>query len=341
MFNKKPSFHRNLTPIKIVDHLSGREILVAGNPMNYPGYRKSFYCKMISRLALLCIIIVSSFMVISQTTEHVVASSPLCQHEEYISHVIMEEKLPSLSEILIGQIEFTIHEYECEDIVQLTDEEMLNGYQYNPTTFYLPEIIIPALPFSQIQFTSTYTDNIAIAWNFFISRGVSPEATAGIVGTLIRETTTINPMLVNHGDNPRAKNHPDSIGIGQWNGYRALALRRQSNWQSLYVQLEFMWNEMQTSDINMRMRGSDAVGNPLGMRNINNRNTSPLYGGFMEFIHLRCVDHAARLFDAAYTRSGDTSANGRIYRRVRYSIQVFERFQEEYYASLYYGGYEI
>ena len=166
-------------------------------------------------------------------------------------------------------------------------------------------------------------DNITIAWNFFMGKGVSPAATAAILGTLIKETTTVNPNAINRGD---GQDGSDSIGIMQWNSGRAANLRSRPNWQTLEVQLEFAWEEMNTRDVHLRMTGFDSRGNPLGMTNIVNKGARPLLGGFEEFIIGTDIDNLARMFDAAYTRSGDSITNGLIQRRVQFAINAFNRF---------------
>jgi len=229
----------------------------------------------------------------------------------------------ALCEYLISYtyMEYVYHEYDNEHI------ECEYEYSHDEYYPYLPEVYVH-ISFSEYMFISSYTDNIAISWNFFISRGVSPQATAAIIGTLIKETTTINPLAVNHGD---AKDGTASRGIAQWNMGRLSNLQRRPNWDTLYVQLNFMWDEMQSNDINLRFRGRDAVGNPLGMGNMRRKNTTPIEGGFAEFIQMTCIDHAARLFDAVYTRSGDTEQNGRLTRRINHAFGVYERFQYEFY----------
>lgn len=92
------------------------------------------------------------------------------------------------------------------------------------------------------------TDNAASAFNFFVGQGLAPHQAAGIVGNLQGESGQgLNPNAVNKGD---GRDGSDSIGIGQWNGPRAEALKayaasKGANWNDLGTQLEFLHSELQ------------------------------------------------------------------------------------------------
>ena len=90
------------------------------------------------------------------------------------------------------------------------------------------------------------------AVNFFRSNGLSDVATAGVVGVLLHESgsESLNPNARNPGDGAAGD---DSIGIGQWNGSRAAALKafaasRGKPWNDLDTQLAFVLQEMKTSE---------------------------------------------------------------------------------------------
>lgn len=91
-------------------------------------------------------------------------------------------------------------------------------------------------------------DNGQSAFNFFLGRGLAPEQAAGIVGNLQGESGQgLNPNAVNPGD---GRDGSDSIGIGQWNGDRAQALKdyaasKNTPWNDLNTQLEFLHSELQ------------------------------------------------------------------------------------------------
>lgn len=88
------------------------------------------------------------------------------------------------------------------------------------------------------------------AVTFFRSNGMSDIATAALVGVLIHESgsESLNPNARNPGDGSAGD---DSIGIGQWNGARAAALKafaasRGKQWNDLETQLAFVLHEMKT-----------------------------------------------------------------------------------------------
>lgn len=89
--------------------------------------------------------------------------------------------------------------------------------------------------------------NAKIAFEYYVSQGMSPVQAAGIVGNLQGESGQgLNPAAVNPGD---GRDGSDSIGIGQWNSTRAQALRdfaaaKGTSWNDLNTQLEFLHNEL-------------------------------------------------------------------------------------------------
>ncbi len=91
------------------------------------------------------------------------------------------------------------------------------------------------------------SDNARIAFEYYVSQGLSPVQAAGIVGNLQGESGQgLNPNAINPGD---GRDGSDSIGIGQWNSTRAQALRdfaaaKGTSWNDLNTQLEFLHNEL-------------------------------------------------------------------------------------------------
>lgn len=90
-------------------------------------------------------------------------------------------------------------------------------------------------------------DNAKAAFDYYVGQGLSPVQAAGIVGNLQGESGQgLNPNAINPGD---GRDGSDSIGIGQWNGPRAQALRdyaasKGMSWNDLNTQLEFLHNEL-------------------------------------------------------------------------------------------------
>jgi len=90
-------------------------------------------------------------------------------------------------------------------------------------------------------------DNAQVAFNYFVSQGLSPVQAAGIVGNLQGESGQgLNTQTVNRGD---GRDGSDSIGIGQWNSTRAQALKDYAASKGvphtdLTTQLEFLHSEL-------------------------------------------------------------------------------------------------
>jgi hypothetical protein len=90
-------------------------------------------------------------------------------------------------------------------------------------------------------------DNAQAAFNFYVAQGLEPHQAAGIVGNLQGESGQgLNPSAINKGD---GRDGSDSIGIAQWNGPRAEALKayaasKGTDWTDLNTQLEFLHSEL-------------------------------------------------------------------------------------------------
>lgn len=89
--------------------------------------------------------------------------------------------------------------------------------------------------------------NSRAAFDYYVSQGLEPHQAAGIVGNLQGESgQELNPLAVNPGD---GRDGSDSIGIAQWNGTRAQALKEFAAskgvpWSDLNIQLEFLHSEL-------------------------------------------------------------------------------------------------
>jgi hypothetical protein len=90
-------------------------------------------------------------------------------------------------------------------------------------------------------------DNARLAFEYFVSQGLSPVQAAGIVGNLQGESGQgLNTNTINPGD---GRDGSDSIGIAQWNSTRAQALRNYAASKGtphtdLTTQLEFLHSEL-------------------------------------------------------------------------------------------------
>lgn len=95
----------------------------------------------------------------------------------------------------------------------------------------------------QSSINPNLTDKKKQAMNFFVSKGLSAHAAAGIVGNLMQESglnTTIK------GDGGKA------FGLAQWHpdrqkGLKALAKSRGSDISDFETQLEYVWQELNSS----------------------------------------------------------------------------------------------
>lgn len=88
------------------------------------------------------------------------------------------------------------------------------------------------------------------AYGFFVSKGWSPAAAAGIVGGLIHESVGLNTSALNPRDGADGS---DSIGLAQWNSGRAQQLKafaadQGKDWRDFGVQLAFVDHELRTTE---------------------------------------------------------------------------------------------
>jgi len=91
-------------------------------------------------------------------------------------------------------------------------------------------------------------DRARQGFDFFVSRGYSPAASAGILGNFVQESG-LNPGALNPGDGSDGSN---SIGLGQWNSVRAQNLSRfaqanKLNPRDFETQLRFTDWELQNT----------------------------------------------------------------------------------------------
>lgn len=87
--------------------------------------------------------------------------------------------------------------------------------------------------------------------NFFVKEGYSREQAIGIMNNLTHESGgVLNPAATNPGDGADGS---DAIGIGQWNGTRAIELQKFAraqgkDWKDFDTQLAFVAKELNTSE---------------------------------------------------------------------------------------------
>lgn len=93
--------------------------------------------------------------------------------------------------------------------------------------------------------------NVGRAYQRLISKGWTPAQAAGVVGNLTAESGgSLNTQARNPGD---GSDGSDSIGVAQWNGARAKALKafaaeRGTDWHDFDTQIDFVDHELRTSE---------------------------------------------------------------------------------------------
>ena len=101
------------------------------------------------------------------------------------------------------------------------------------------------------QISAPVGGNVGRAYQRLISKGWTPTQAAGIVGNLVAESgSQLNTQARNSGD---GSDGSDSIGIAQWNGARATALKdfaaaQGKDWHDIDVQTDFIDHELRTSE---------------------------------------------------------------------------------------------
>lgn len=101
------------------------------------------------------------------------------------------------------------------------------------------------------QIKSPQGGNVGRAYQRLISKGWTPAQAAGVVGNLTAESGgSLNTQARNPGD---GSDGSDSIGVAQWNGARAKALKafaadRGTDWHDFDTQIDFVDHELRTSE---------------------------------------------------------------------------------------------
>lgn len=85
-------------------------------------------------------------------------------------------------------------------------------------------------------------DNVEKSWRYFIGKGFTPEQSAGIVGNFQAESG-VNPEAFNSAGGGQG-----AYGIAQWRGGRQSRLKEKPNFNTLSVQLDYVWEELNSSE---------------------------------------------------------------------------------------------
>lgn len=139
-------------------------------------------------------------------------------------------------------------------------------------------------------------------YDFCISKGMSHAAACGVLGN-IRQESGFNPEKVQYGGGPgRGLFQLDS---GRLDNMINSAYERGLEWTTVYAQMEHMWDELNTEDIDMRFKGRISPGN------MNYIGIEGHPEGVQGFIHCDDVYYATALFEAAYERAGSPNMENR------------------------------
>lgn len=149
------------------------------------------------------------------------------------------------------------------------------------------------------------SNNVEIAFNFFVSKGLTEEQSAGIVGNLMRES---GPDLDYTYDN-----FDTGVGIAQWIQGRAdnlvaFAEATGRDYLTLEVQLEFIWFEL---------TGEPPTEGPIAGAEA---------AAYDALIATTTVAEAATEFEDKYERSQDTVENGGTQERIDFAEEVYDTY---------------
>ena len=158
---------------------------------------------------------------------------------------------------------------------------------------------------------SSYDTEIAKqVWAFFISKGYSPECTAGIMGNMYAESAMNPKAIQNGGKGPAA-------GICQWENYNTQSGRwrnlyeyakgNNKAWTDLDMQLNFIHFELQSKDIDNRLSGKTASSN-ITKTGLDISKAMP----YEQWKVCTDIPTACCLFEAAFERAGVVAMDKRI-----------------------------
>lgn len=161
----------------------------------------------------------------------------------------------------------SIFSYEPKESEEEESEDLTNS------PFYIPQTTsnnddLQITDSSQAQSSQTRVTGSSVhakIMNYFLDKGLSKHAAAGIMGNLYMESR-LNPSAIGDGGT--------SGGIAQWhaNRFRQLKLfakKRNKDWKDLDTQLDFLWYELNSTYRNVyekirNAKDSDSVVNIWG-----------------------------------------------------------------------------
>lgn len=140
---------------------------------------------------------------------------------------------------------------------------------------------IEADVYSELRKEFTHEVTVAIMGNIYQESRMNPSADAGSKGLFQLEGGRLNNF------HTWCNNH----------GY---------HYHDHYAQIAYMIREMQSRDMDLRLKGKVSPGNLSAM------GVEPLHGGYEQFKNLKDVEVATRVFQATYERAGAPMISQRI-----------------------------
>ncbi len=177
--------------------------------------------------------------------------------------------------------------------------DMVHERSYHLGSRYITGYCTPDYPEADFSGNS----NAEIAYHFLRSQGLTREAAVAVLGNLKQESG-IDPNQCQSGGPGR--------GICQWEeggrfeDLKSFAEIKGKQWNSLEVQLEFMWQEF--------------IGGEATCAFILNRD----YGGLENFKRATDIAWAVEAFEKSFERAG----NPMMERRIQYADEFYKQFQE-------------
>ena len=172
------------------------------------------------------------------------------------------------------------------DNTSSTTNGTINGFSLDT-----PEVILTGLGAKP---------NAVTIWKYFINKGYSPAAVAGLMGNLYHESHLDPTCIQGGGKGPGA-------GIAQWENYKTKSARwsnlndfaqaKGKDWTDLLTQLQFMEEELSKLD-NWFGKANDSAG------------STPTT--FADWKKSKDVEMATRQFEGAYERAGKPAIDTRI-----------------------------
>lgn len=153
------------------------------------------------------------------------------------------------------------------------------------------------------RFIGGSSSNKANIWAYFKRKGASDEATAGIIGNLMAESSC----------DPTAIEKPSGLGHGiaqwtrgRWDNLQKIAKSKGVDWTDLGLQLELLWSEI---------NGGEATWN---------ESVKAKYGSVAAFLQLKNIAEVTEFYCMKFERPKASAAH--LDKRLRYAQEAYNEF---------------